>query len=426
MNCPQYPLTTLAASLALMAAPFAANADAFLDGAHAGYAYDSLDRNVRSALPAHCVRTGAWTPDATDEACVPLARRVPPGRARAPTSGGALSTAPGVDGRNADKPGVSSAGSAPSGALASAGAQGASEHADARGAGGGGVHGAAALAAAPVYDRSAGRAVEQTANTSAAGGTGSGASAPTAPSAASAAAGPSAAGAASSDADARASANPSGREQQHEARMSSSMDPGKGDAARQAPDRSVRDADGAAVSGDNAGNANGGSATAGTAPAAGAVAAALASRSTALPPSGSAEAERTDDAPVMLPLTISVEASPLFDFDRAAVRSDSQDTLDRLLIRLKDVHYGKIVAVGYADPIGTELYNLELSRKRAESVRRYLESKGVPGASIQSEGRGATQEYAGMGRCAGLGRAPLLECLQPDRRVEVTILPADH
>jgi len=128
----------------------------------------------------------------------------------------------------------------------------------------------------------------------------------------------------------------------------------------------------------------------------------------------------------VLPLTITVETTPLFDFDRITVRPDSKAKLDELVAKLKGVHYAEIVAVGYADPIGTTSYNFALSRRRAESVEDYLETKGVLAAKVETEGRGETEEYASLSSCGGLRREPMIACLQPDRRVEVTVVPTSQ
>jgi OOP family OmpA-OmpF porin len=131
-----------------------------------------------------------------------------------------------------------------------------------------------------------------------------------------------------------------------------------------------------------------------------------------------------EPTPVVLPVTVTIETTPLFSFDRAVLRQDSESKLDDLVAKLKDVPYGEISAVGFADPIGTISYNLGLSKSRAQSVEEYLEHKGVPAAKIRIEGRGATQAYASLSNCGGLRREPMIDCLQPDRRVEVTVLPA--
>ena len=48
-------------------------------------------------------------------------------------------------------------------------------------------------------------------------------------------------------------------------------------------------------------------------------------------------------------------------------------------------------------------------------------SRGISADKIRIEGRGETEEYASYQNCGGLRRQGLISCLQPDRRVEVTV-----
>jgi outer membrane protein OmpA-like peptidoglycan-associated protein len=123
----------------------------------------------------------------------------------------------------------------------------------------------------------------------------------------------------------------------------------------------------------------------------------------------------------MLPVTITVEADPLFDFDQSAVRDDSRKKLDDLIQQLHGVAYGDVIVVGFADPIGTAIYNQSLSSRRAESVEQYLAKHGLPASRIRAEGRGETEEFAAFDSCGGIRNEHAIACLQPDRRVEVTI-----
>jgi len=135
-----------------------------------------------------------------------------------------------------------------------------------------------------------------------------------------------------------------------------------------------------------------------------------------------AQAEPAKPPPVtLLPLTISVEADSLFDFDRSSIRPDSRHNLDELVAKLEGVRYGEVIALGFTDPIGTDKYNQRLSERRATSVKRYLVSKGIPADRIKVEGRGRTEEYASYKSCGGLRKQKLIACLQPNRRVEITV-----
>ncbi len=137
------------------------------------------------------------------------------------------------------------------------------------------------------------------------------------------------------------------------------------------------------------------------------------------------QAEEARSEPVStLPLTVTVETDPLFDFDQYSIRAESRKQLDDLIQQLKGIPYGEIITVGFADPIGTQTYNQRLSKRRAASVERYLVSNGIPADKIRVEARGQTEEYASYKSCKGQGKQKLIACLQPDRRVEVTVTAA--
>jgi outer membrane protein OmpA-like peptidoglycan-associated protein len=125
--------------------------------------------------------------------------------------------------------------------------------------------------------------------------------------------------------------------------------------------------------------------------------------------------------PMVLPLTISLDAEALFDFDRSLVRSDDRMKLDNLVDGLQGVEYDTIVVVGHADRIGTRTYNQRLSERRANAVKSYLVKKGLTDDRIQTEGRGEFEPATDLKQCYGMHKRQLIDCLQPDRRVEVTI-----
>jgi len=56
---------------------------------------------------------------------------------------------------------------------------------------------------------------------------------------------------------------------------------------------------------------------------------------------------------------------------------------------------------GHTDSQGADAYNLDLSQRRAESVRDYLISKGVSGTRLVAKGYGETQPIADNKTAAG-------------------------
>jgi len=137
-----------------------------------------------------------------------------------------------------------------------------------------------------------------------------------------------------------------------------------------------------------------------------------------------AQAEESKARPVtMLPMTVTLEADPLFEFDKDAIGAEARKKLDQLIQQLKGIPYGEVITLGFADPIGTHVYNQKLSERRASSVERYLVSNGIPADRIRVEARGETEEFASYKSCKeqAQGKQKLIDCLHPDRRVEVTV-----
>ena len=61
-----------------------------------------------------------------------------------------------------------------------------------------------------------------------------------------------------------------------------------------------------------------------------------------------------------------------FDFNKSNIRRDAVPILDEAVKTLKDNPGIRVEVDGYTDSIGSVAYNLRLSQRRADSVRRYL------------------------------------------------------
>jgi OOP family OmpA-OmpF porin len=137
-----------------------------------------------------------------------------------------------------------------------------------------------------------------------------------------------------------------------------------------------------------------------------------------------AEAPAPAPAPAPVPTAekVRLSADTLFDFDKAVLRPAGMQRLDELAAQARQINLEVILAVGHTDRIGTDAYNQRLSERRAEAVKAYLVSQGVPANRIYTEGKGKTQPVTGDACPRGMPRAALIECLQPDRRVEVEVI----
>jgi OOP family OmpA-OmpF porin len=86
------------------------------------------------------------------------------------------------------------------------------------------------------------------------------------------------------------------------------------------------------------------------------------------------------------------DASLLFEFNEAAIRPEASATLDEVAAVLIDADK-PIEINGHTDSRGTEAYNLELSRRRAEAVEEALIERGLT-TEIVVTGYGETQPAA--------------------------------
>ena len=136
-----------------------------------------------------------------------------------------------------------------------------------------------------------------------------------------------------------------------------------------------------------------------------------------------------EEAPVAQPVVaepqverINLSADALFRFnqsDAADMLPEGKATLDRLAENLvsRQAHIDSIVLTGHTDRLGSEQYNYNLGLQRAQTVKNYLQGKGVQ-APISVASAGESQPVT---TACTRATAALKACLQPDRRVTVDI-----
>ncbi|MBT8430640.1 MAG: OmpA family protein, partial [Gammaproteobacteria bacterium] len=125
-------------------------------------------------------------------------------------------------------------------------------------------------------------------------------------------------------------------------------------------------------------------------------------------------------APAPAPAMSTADATVNFGFDRADLDAAATAAIDTLVGQAKSKGSIKSVRVtGHADRIGTEEYNLDLSLRRAGAVGDYLtRNAGIDAQSIELAGKGESQPLVG---CEAVRGAALINCLAPNRRVEVVL-----
>lgn len=113
---------------------------------------------------------------------------------------------------------------------------------------------------------------------------------------------------------------------------------------------------------------------------------------------------------------VTISATELFTFDSSDVNA-AQPELEKFSNTLKGSTAPKQVnIVGYTDRLGSEEYNQKLSERRAAAVKTYLVDKGIEAERLVTEGKGEKDPIV---QCNDKNREKLIECLQPNRRVQI-------
>lgn len=130
-------------------------------------------------------------------------------------------------------------------------------------------------------------------------------------------------------------------------------------------------------------------------------------------------------APAPLKERINLGADALFKFDKWQPENmlpQGRAELDALATKLREYQTmgdTRIVITGHTDRKGDDMYNMNLSQLRAQTVRAYLVNQGVDPASILAVGAGKSQPVK---ECStNLPRQQEIDCLQPNRRVSLDI-----
>ena len=102
-----------------------------------------------------------------------------------------------------------------------------------------------------------------------------------------------------------------------------------------------------------------------------------------------------------------------FEYNSATIKPVSFPILDEVVALMKARDQLRIGVYGHTDSRGSDAYNLALSKRRAASVMRYLNTHGIPASRLESEGYGETKP-----KCPEETQA----CWDINRRVEFKML----
>ncbi len=102
----------------------------------------------------------------------------------------------------------------------------------------------------------------------------------------------------------------------------------------------------------------------------------------------------------------------LFDTGKADLNPGASRNLDQLVVFLTDHPERRVEIDGYTDNVGTDSFNLDLSQRRADTVRSVLVNRGIDSTRIVTRGYG--KDFGVASNVDSGGR-------QLNRRVEIVI-----
>lgn len=79
-----------------------------------------------------------------------------------------------------------------------------------------------------------------------------------------------------------------------------------------------------------------------------------------------------------------------FDWDRADITPQARETLAKVAANAKAGKATRLDLTGHADRSGPEPYNMRLSLRRADNVKKVLVGLGLPADAISMVGKGET------------------------------------
>ncbi|MDH3698927.1 MAG: OmpA family protein [Flavobacteriaceae bacterium] len=115
-------------------------------------------------------------------------------------------------------------------------------------------------------------------------------------------------------------------------------------------------------------------------------------------------------------VTFTEDAGVYFETNKSAVKGTSVATLDKLAGIFKEYPNSVILIEGHTDSAGPEDYNMDLSKRRAESVTNYLISQGISPGRFTTKWYGENQPKADNATAEGKAQ---------NRRVELGIIASE-
>lgn len=116
-----------------------------------------------------------------------------------------------------------------------------------------------------------------------------------------------------------------------------------------------------------------------------------------------------DEVPKAVTKFTGVIKNIFFDVDKDSIKSTSKPTLDNAVKVLKDFPKVKVEISGHTDSSGDHDHNVDLSKRRADAVKKYLVDKGIDAARITTRGAGPDEPIADNKTSAGKAKNRRIE-----------------
>ena len=113
------------------------------------------------------------------------------------------------------------------------------------------------------------------------------------------------------------------------------------------------------------------------------------------------------------------ESKIFFGFDHASLSEVEKAKIRKVAQIVKENKIDAVKIVGFTDKIGSAEYNNELSLRRANAVKAYLGTLvTLKSSKVEMRALGKTHPIK---ECPNMERSKLIECLAPNRRVEIEV-----
>ncbi|SDP98894.1 Outer membrane protein OmpA [Mucilaginibacter sp. OK268] len=116
-------------------------------------------------------------------------------------------------------------------------------------------------------------------------------------------------------------------------------------------------------------------------------------------------------------ILVKFDSGILFDTDKADLKPAAQSNLQKLATSLQNNQNTNILIVGHTDNTGSDSHNMDLSVRRAESVKSYIAGNNVSPSRLTTSGKGESEPIADNTTVEGRAQ---------NRRVEIVIVANDQ